>query len=250
MDRKERFDSPEETLRAVIQGHQAELWSALPGVVQSYDPKKKTCTVQPAIQARITNAVTGAHTWVDLPLLLDCPVFFPSGGGCTLTFPITKGDECLVVFSCRCIDEWWVKGGTKNKQITLRMHDLSDGFAFVGVSSNTQVQPQLNTSSVQLRSNDGKSYIELNPKSGDITVSAQGGPGRTATVGITAASSITITSGTRIDIIAPEVGIVGKLSVSGDTDISGRLSNNGVNVGDSHVHGKVKVGTDTSGVPQ
>jgi hypothetical protein len=42
------------------------------------------------------------------------------------------------------------------------MHDLSDGFAFVGVRSQPRVLPGgVKTSAVQLRSDDGAAYVEL-----------------------------------------------------------------------------------------
>ena len=31
---------------------------------------------------------------------------FPGGGGFALTFPVAAGDECLVVFASRCIDDY------------------------------------------------------------------------------------------------------------------------------------------------
>ncbi|MCL9653139.1 hypothetical protein L2088_00345 [Pseudomonas protegens] len=98
------------------------------------------------------------------PLLLDCPVQFPAGGGCTLTFPVAKGDECLVVFSSRCIDAWWQSGGIQ-VQAELRMHDMSDGFALLGFRSLPRMIPGISTSAVQLRSDHSSAFIEVNPTS-------------------------------------------------------------------------------------
>lgn len=160
MDRKERIDNLQVSLLSALQGWQKDLWTALPGIIQSFDPVKKTCEVQVSIQARQTNLQTGAFSWVTLPLLVDCPVFFPSGGGYTLTFPLELGDECLVVFASRCIDAWW-QSGNVDIQAVMRMHDLSDGFVFAGISSVPKVQPDISTNSVQLRNNAGNVYIEI-----------------------------------------------------------------------------------------
>ena len=102
----------------------------MPAVIVDFDPVAMTCSAQPAIRARVT-APSGGQQHMPLPLLLDCPVYFPSGGNCTLTFPVKPGDECLVVFASRCIDAWWQSGGVQD-QAEMRMHDLSDGFVFVG----------------------------------------------------------------------------------------------------------------------
>jgi hypothetical protein len=84
--------------------------TALPGVVAGFDPVAMTVSVQPAIKGRVTSP-DGSTRSVALPLLVDVPVFFPRGGGFTLTFPVKSGDECLVVFSSRCMDAWWQSGG-------------------------------------------------------------------------------------------------------------------------------------------
>jgi hypothetical protein len=202
---------------SMLQGWQADVWTALPGIVQSYDPVAKTCTVQPTIQARVT-AADGSKSWVSLPLLLDCPVYFPSGGGYTLTFPITAGDECLVVFSSRCIDAWWQSGGI-DIQAATRMHDLSDGFVFAGISSTPHVQPNLSTNAVQLRNNAGTVYIEIDG---------------TAVKVVTPGSA---------SITAPSIALIG------DVSITGALHNNGVNIGSTHVHGGVASGGSSTGGP-
>ena len=96
MDRRERWAEPVEALRAALDGRQAEMWTALPGIVQSFDPAAMTVSVQPAVAGRISDEA-GKAASVDLPILPDVPVVFPGGGGFALTFPVAAGDECLVV---------------------------------------------------------------------------------------------------------------------------------------------------------
>ncbi|MDI3653270.1 Gp138 family membrane-puncturing spike protein, partial [Pseudomonas aeruginosa] len=153
MNPLERMDDPIRWLAVAFNGLQSKLWTALPGIIQSFDAVAMTCTVQPAVQGLVRDEA-GNQSPADLPLLLDCPVQFPAGGGCTLTFPVKPGDECLVVFASRCIDSWWQSGGIQ-AQAELRMHDLSDGFALLGFRSQPRVIGAVSTNSAQLRSDDG-----------------------------------------------------------------------------------------------
>jgi hypothetical protein len=160
MDRRERVESDQDSLIAALSGWQADIQTCMPGIIQSFDATKQTCVVQPALKALIESQIDGTKSWIKLPLLVDCPVQFPSGGGYTLTFPVTAGDECLVAFSSRCIDAWWQSGGIQ-QQSMLRMHDLSDGMVFVGIKSLPHIPSAISTNSVQLRSNAGSTYIDL-----------------------------------------------------------------------------------------
>ena len=225
MDRRERFESEEEALRAALTGWQADMWTAMPGIVKSFNPSEKTCTVQPAIQAKVTSQLTGVGKWVDLPLLLDCPVVFPSGGGCTLTFPISEGDECLVVFGSRCIDAWWQAGGNSNLQALLRMHDLSDGFVFAGISSKPHVQKNISSVTTQLRTDDGLTFIELDPRTGAVNVAAAGD----------------------VSISAKKVAINSTVRIIGSLEVTGTITNNGVDIGSRHAHSGVFPGIANSG---
>ena len=162
MDRRERFSDGTEPFRAAMEGHQAEMWTAMPGIVQSFAPGPMTVVVQPSIKGVVT-LPDGSTRSVPLPLLVDVPVVFPTGGGFTLTFPIHPGDECLVVFGSRCMDAWWQSGGVQ-EPLEARMHDLSDGFAILGPFSQPRTLPAVNTANVQLRSDDGANYIEMTPE--------------------------------------------------------------------------------------
>jgi len=114
-----------------------EIHCAQPGIVRSYNEAEQTVTVELAIRS----LMNGKN--VRPPLLSDVPVFFPGGKGAGFTFPISQGDECLVVFSDCCIDAWFQNGGSSSP-ISVRKHDISDGFAFVGFRSKPNRIQNLN----------------------------------------------------------------------------------------------------------
>lgn len=151
MDQRERYADDAETLRIALEALQSRIWTALPCVVQAFPAASglgpMLLDAQPTIAGSYLNAA-GVTVVIQMPLLVDVPVMFPGGGGVSLTFPIKKGDECLVVFSARCIDAWWQLGagsGATPGQVPpdARMHNLSDGFAFVGLRSNPRAQPSV-----------------------------------------------------------------------------------------------------------
>ena len=160
MDRDERMNRPLVAYRRAFRGFISDVWTALPGIVQSYDAAKRTVTVQPAIQAQVQNNVTGEWSSVNLPVLPDVPVLFAGGGGFLITVPISAGDEGLVVFASRCIDAWWQQGGVQ-PQAENRMHDLSDGFFLPSPMSQPQEIPDVSSTSVQIRSKDGAKFMEF-----------------------------------------------------------------------------------------
>lgn len=132
---------------------------AIPGIIDSFDAATQTVTVQPTIREKIQKE-DGSQEWIALPLLVDVPIVLPRAGNFILTMPITKGDECLVMFSDMCIDAWFSNGGIQN-QIEKRRHDLSDSFAILGCYSQPNVIPNYSTASAQLRNEAGTAYIEL-----------------------------------------------------------------------------------------
>jgi hypothetical protein len=216
---------------AVIRGLRSEMWSALPGIVVSFNAEAQTCEVQPAIKAVIRDPL-GAENWVDLPVLPDVPVVFPRGGGYALTFPIQPGDECLVVFSSRCIDAWWQSGGTQ-QQIEQRLHDLSDGFCIPGPTSQPRKLSNVSTSSVQLRSDDGQAFVEL--QGHQINVETSGNVEVTAT-------NITLNGNVLIN---------GSITqINGPTSLEGPVTGAGGIGLESHVHGNVQNGGGQTSLPQ
>lgn len=173
---------PLETARANEDGRQAQLHTAMPGFIVSYNAQTMTATVQPSIQG-IQRMRDGTTKPVTISPIQDVPVHFPGGGGHTLTFPVAANDECLIIFSERNIDAWYQHGGVQ-APLDWRMHDITDAFALVGIKSQPNVlgsgggAPQASNDTVQLRSNDGQTVVQIDGPNQAVTVSA----GNTAAV--------------------------------------------------------------------
>lgn len=158
-DRAQLLNDNEEGFRLAFEGKQVAMWTASPGIVVDVNLGEMTCSVKLAILATIENE-DGTTQSVEMPPLIHVPIVFPSAGGFTITMPIAAGDEVLVVFSSRCIDAWWQSGGVQ-KAMEARMHDLSDGFAIPGPKSIPKKISSISSSALQVRSNDGTTYLEV-----------------------------------------------------------------------------------------
>lgn len=230
MNREERLDDPEESLRLAMESQQAQIWTALPGVVAAVNLASQTLSVQPTVQGSVASP-DGAKQLVNLPLLVDVPIVWPRAGGFALTFPITAGDEVLVVFASRCIDSWWQSGGI-GAPAEARMHDLSDGFAVLAPTSQPKKLSGVSSTNVQLRDEAGTTYVEITPDGKARVVAA-----------------------TQIDVEAPTVNITGDLNVTGEMNLVGQLTQSGgsMTIGGvvfgTHKHTGVQPGSGTSGGP-
>lgn len=164
MSQTEITATPESATNDQIKAALLDVHTSLPGIIIEFDPAARTATVQPAIQ-RVFVAHDGEQKPMNLPPCVDVPVYFPSGGGFELTFPVAKGDHCLLIFSERCIDNWFSSGSVEPPD-DYRQHDLSDAFAFVGFS------PLGNKGSVwmggvELKSNGD--YLRMSPSKLETT---------------------------------------------------------------------------------
>lgn len=198
--------------QAQIDNKLMDVHTALPAIIISFDANKRTVSAQPTVQ-RVFSDGEGKAGAENLPPCVDVPVVFPMGGGYELTFPISAGDECLLVFAERCIDGWF-ENGEPTEPLDFRQHDLSDGFAIVGVRSLANRQPVW-TGGAELHGNG--QHVRL---SSDSVQLGAGG----ATMTLTADK---LTSS--VDIHCPNV-------ITDAMDVN------------SHVHGGVRSGSSNTGI--
>lgn len=110
--------------------------------VESFDPEDQTVTASMNYKKSFTQAGSDGiykTVLVDYPLMLDMPAVILSGGPAQLTFPIAKGDTCLILFNDRDIDNWF-QSGQIGGVASGRLHSFSDGIALVGIRSQANAR--------------------------------------------------------------------------------------------------------------
>lgn len=144
----------------------------IPGVIQQYDPKTNTASIQPAIREEIVNEDNTVQ-YMNLPILVNVPIIFPSCSIGSIKMLLKQGDECLVLFSDLSIDNFWKYANVQNP-IEVRRHDLSDGIAIPCVLSQPNTKP-FNGTGMEITSEDSKisitkDGITFSDKNGTITL--------------------------------------------------------------------------------
>lgn len=181
--------TPQE-IKALKQEISSSLHCALPGIVESFDASTQTACVRPELKRK----------GIQLPVLRNVPVFFPGNRTGAITWPVSAGDECLLVFADAEIDRWF--DGEKDEPASGRTHSLSDAFAFAGFRSRGNAledfpeEPRFFGGEYYTKSEtdtklSGKSDTGHRHAAGDITSgtlalarggSGQSGTGATATI--------------------------------------------------------------------
>jgi len=142
-------------------------------LAEDLNASQQTVTVQIAIQERVRPA-NGAAQWWDVPPIVNVPIVVPRGGGYSITLPLKKGDQGLLVFCDTCFDNWWVNGqqnappaynvsspSGSQRQLEVRRHHVHDCGFLPGMWSQNNLLSDYATDSLQIRSDDGATSIDV-----------------------------------------------------------------------------------------
>lgn len=158
-----------EVLKEVVRHIMVNLNCVQVGRVEGVDLAKQTVDVQVITKQVKSELPNGTRIYQEWPLLMTVPFLVLSGGAAHITFPIAKGDECLVLFNDRDIDNWHANGGAKSQPPnTYRCHDLSDGFALIGVRSLQNLVQSYLTNGIEILLN-ATNFIRVTPDHITIT---------------------------------------------------------------------------------
>ncbi len=130
------------------------------GIIQSFDTAKQTASVQIALKTVTEIKPDGTKILKERPVLLECPVMVLFGGTAFISLPIQVGDECIVLFNDREIDNWFVNGGIQTPT-TGRAHDVSDGLCIVGVRSLQNSIASYLANGIRLSYGGGSARVDL-----------------------------------------------------------------------------------------
>jgi hypothetical protein len=171
----ERFEDFQENDRLRKQADRADLWTSLPVVIGEHQAAQNTVTIDPALKLAYVND-KGSIEWQQIPTIKSSPLLYLGGGGMHITIPVQKGDEGLAIFASRGIDAWWANGGVQNQDQN-RTHHLTDAFVIPGFHSQPNKLSNVDQTSMQMRTTDGKTSFGFNPTSGgSMTMTAPNNP--------------------------------------------------------------------------
>lgn len=166
----------------------------------------QTVTVQIAIQERVRTRL--GKQWWDVPPIINVPILVPRGGGFSVTLPLKKGDQGLLIFCDTCFDTWWQNGqdnaptaqnwqqlsrsgptpSGSQIQFELRRHHVHDCGFFPGMWSQNNVLGNYSTNSLQIRSDDGNTIIDV--AEGGVTVTG---------------GNVTLSGSTAVSLNSPDI---------------------------------------------
>lgn len=142
--------------------------------------------------------------------LSNIPVFRFGGGGFFIRFPVKPGDFGWLKATDRDMSLIMQRGGLEDWPNTLRQHSFSDGMFFPDTLKSWAIDGA-NADALIIQSLDGSVCVSLH-------------------------------SG-KVKIEATDIEVVGNMSVTGT------MTNNGVNIGSTHVHSGVDAGPSNTGGP-
>lgn len=130
------------------------------GVIQAFDAEHQTATVKIALKQVSTIEPDGTRIIKEYPQILQCPVVTLFGGVDFLSLPITVGDNCLVLFNDREIDNW-LHAGNGQTPTSPRLHDIADAIAIVGIRPLTNSIVGFLTNGIRLSHGNGNVLVDL-----------------------------------------------------------------------------------------
>lgn len=146
-------------VEALIARYERErLWTMLIGIVERFDPVKKSVDVQPAILERRPNG-----EYRKIPLLINVPYRFANCATHSIELPIAPGDPVLIEVLRQPYDQWLLKGGAGVREPLNVRYDLSQAVASAGPRPFAGSDPPASTDSLVIRAKDNSTSVSLKP---------------------------------------------------------------------------------------
>lgn len=124
--------SPETVIDRAIRRILGSVHTIEIGYIESYDATRCEASVQPARLEPFRNEL-GVRVPYQRAVIPHVPVYFPGGGGARDTWPVQRGDACILLQCSGPIGRWLVQGGIVDENNDLQRHHASNAIALVGI---------------------------------------------------------------------------------------------------------------------
>ena len=181
--------------------------TSIPAIINAFDTATQTVSATPAIRAKYVSP-EGEVSYLSYPMITNIPLAITRGAGVRITYPVTVGKPCTLIFSQRSIDNFILEGseadpveGPNPLTSAIRCMDLTDAMCFPGVLTTKDTVQNYSTDAIEIRSDDGKVAVSvkqdsLTLKQDSATMTLSGGniSMEGATINITGTTAVNISS--------------------------------------------------------
>jgi hypothetical protein len=122
------MDDMPDILEQVFWAMLFNVYTATPGIIQSYTAKTKSAVVLPTIKITYADG-----TIASLPKINHVQVIFPGTKRSVIQYKLGKGDGCLLIFSKQALDNWINSSGDQVADGDSRSFSLTDAFCIPGL---------------------------------------------------------------------------------------------------------------------
>lgn len=178
------------------------------GKIVSFDSTNQTASIQLLLKKTYNVTPQGVGQFQEIPILINCPCMVLFGGTGFMSMPITAGDNCIVLFNDKELDNWFVNGGFQVPS-SKRMHDFSDAIAIVGINSLQSSIATYLANGVRLSYATGGNNVKIDLVSNQINVLA---------------TLLLLTGSMKI---TGNIEVVGNETIDGNLILMGSMSGNG-----------------------
>lgn len=199
------------------------------GTIESFNSANQTAEVSINFKRLINEELR------EYAVLIDVPCVVMNGGGGGISFPISKGDNCVILFNDRDIDNWYASGAVMEPN-SARTHSMSDAIAIVGINSLATSISDYLASGTKIWY--GGAMIKLE----NSTITIENGAGGTV---VLSGGNITVT-GTQVDVNAAAINLNGAVTAT-TMAIAGAFTVQGKDIGPTHTHRGVYPGSGSTG---
>lgn len=133
----------------------ANVHTAMPGRIESYDAGTQLAKVKPLLNRKYTTE----NQAKELPIISNVPVICPRTARAFIRLPIAAGDTVLLIFCERSIDRWLERGGTVDP-LDPEKFGLNGAVALAGLIPKAgAITPNGDSGSIEVA--NGSNYIEI-----------------------------------------------------------------------------------------
>lgn len=129
-----------EVLQRAIESRLADVFTSLPGRIETYYPETQTADVLPVVRRALPTEDDGI-AFEDLPIVPNVPIVFPRGGDCSIVWKPKPGDGVLLCVQTLSAANWRRTGEVSDPG-DVRLHCLGSAFAIPGAFPQTEALPR------------------------------------------------------------------------------------------------------------